>query len=114
MEHQHLLIAGHDQRLADPIHQHHALASQVAGELQGLRAEPARGLGRGKSSGLDPHLTPEFAHAQISRVAAARGVPAAKIAELVDTTTETRLLGIIGEPRVNVLALNLALDALQP
>jgi K+-transporting ATPase ATPase C chain len=65
-------------------------------------------------SGLDPHITPDFAHAQVARVAAARDLPAGKVAELVDSVAEGRLLSIIGEPRVNVLALNIALDALQP
>lgn len=62
-------------------------------------------------SGLDPHISPGYARAQIARVAKARGLADAVIAELVEKTTEGRLFGIIGEPRVNVLALNLAIDA---
>jgi K+-transporting ATPase ATPase C chain len=63
-------------------------------------------------SGLDPQISPEAARLQISRIAAARNMSVQKISELVDQTTEGPQFGFLGEPRVNVLKLNLALDQL--
>jgi K+-transporting ATPase ATPase C chain len=66
------------------------------------------------ASGLDPHISPASAEAQLARVAAARGVTPDRIQALVDRRTEGRQWGIFGEPRVNVLLLNLDLDRTTP
>ncbi|MCW0397092.1 Potassium-transporting ATPase KdpC subunit [Xanthomonas sacchari] len=62
-------------------------------------------------SGMDPDISVEAAHIQVARVAAARGLPPQTVAALVAAQTQPRQFGVLGEPRVNVLALNLALDA---
>jgi len=65
-------------------------------------------------SGLDPHISPAYAQEQIARAARARGLRQAQVQGLVAENTQGRTLGFLGEPRVNVLNLNLALDALRP
>ena len=92
------------------------LVERTSSEIERLRASGLNGqvpadAATASGSGLDPHISPEFAKAQVARIARARGLPEAEISANLDRLTEGRLFGIIGEPRVNVLLLNLALDA---
>ena len=80
----------------------------------GLSANIPADLVTASGSGLDPHLSPAAAMAQAGRIAAARGLPVATVRDLVTANTEAPLASVLGEPRVNVLALNRALDALGP
>lgn len=63
------------------------------------------------ASGIDPDISPEAARFQAARVASARGIPQSQVLTLIDRYTQGRTFGILGEPRVNVLAINMALDA---
>jgi K+-transporting ATPase ATPase C chain len=92
-----------------------ALVDHVAADVARLRQEQPEGplpadLVTASGSGLDPHISPAAAGLQMPRVARARGLTEAEVESMVQAATEGRLLGIFGEPRVNVLLLNLALD----
>lgn len=93
-----------------------ALADRVREDVAARRAEGVAGpvpvdLVTASASGLDPHLSPEAALAQADRVARVRGLPVGRVRLLVEAEVERPLLGFLGEPRVNVLGLNRALDA---
>ncbi|MGI4859887.1 MAG: potassium-transporting ATPase subunit KdpC [Janthinobacterium lividum] len=101
-----------------------ALVDEIKGRITALRAADPAGpanaaplpvdLVTSSASGLDPEISPAAAFYQMPRVARARGLAPERVRELIARYTQGRQLGMLGEPRVNVLALNLALDAAQP
>jgi K+-transporting ATPase ATPase C chain len=93
-----------------------ALIERVQGDIDALKKENPSApvppdLVTTSASGLDPDISPAAALFQVPRVAKARNMPEDRLRQLVKEHTEARLLGLLGEPRVNVLALNMALDA---
>jgi K+-transporting ATPase ATPase C chain len=96
-----------------------ALNDRIKEDVDKLKAENSSGsvpidLVTTSGSGLDPDISPEGALFQVPRVAKARNMPEDRVRQLVAENTIGRLVGLLGEPRVNVLALNLALDAAAP
>jgi K+-transporting ATPase ATPase C chain len=96
-----------------------ALVDRVKGDVDKLKEENPNAavpidLVTTTASGLDPHISPAAALFQVPRVAKARNMPEDRVRQLVNERVEGRLLGLLGEPRVNVLALNLALDGAAP
>ena len=95
-----------------------ALSVRIASDVQKAKTEDAitgpvpADLVTASGSGLDPDVSPASAFAQVARVSRERGLIEADVRELVERSVQPRLLGLLGEPRVNVLALNMALDAL--
>jgi K+-transporting ATPase ATPase C chain len=97
-----------------------ALTDAIKDRVAALRAADPTATGpvpidlvTGSGSGLDPHISPAAAAYQVSRVAQARSLAPERVRQLVTEYTEGRQLGLLGEPRVNVLLLNLALDSLK-
>ena len=95
-----------------------ALVDAVKGRIDALKAaDPGNvkpvpvDLVTASASGLDPHISPEAARYQLQRIAAARKLSIERVASLIDAHTQGRDFGLFGEPRVNVLLLNLALDS---
>jgi K+-transporting ATPase ATPase C chain len=94
-----------------------ALIDRVQGDIDKLKKENPSApvpidMVTTSASGLDPEISPEAAQFQVPRIAKARNLPEDRLRKLVDDNTEGRLFGLLGEPRVNVLLLNLALDRL--
>jgi len=95
-----------------------ALAERMKSDVEKLKAENPKApvpvdLVTASGSGLDPDISPDAAYFQVPRVARARGLAEDRIRGLVESQTRGRWFGLLGEPRVNVLELNLALDALK-
>jgi potassium-transporting ATPase KdpC subunit len=95
---------------------HEDLIARVRENAEALRAEAAGAVIPSdavttSASGLDPDISPDYAELQAARIAGARGVPVARVREVIAGHVQGRTLGLLGQPRVNVLQTNLALDA---
>ena len=110
-----ILLTGPDEATMEAVAAHLIrLAGKDAERLGGTPEHPVPiDLVTTSASGLDPDITPEGAYYQVARVAKARGLPEDAIRKLVAEHITPRTLGVLGEPHVNVLALNLALDAMK-
>jgi potassium-transporting ATPase KdpC subunit len=92
-------------------------AKSIEGDLPRIKKagiKPTADLIYTSGSSLDPHISPEAAKAQIERVAKTRGLQTSQLEQLISQSTDRRALGLFGEPGVNVLKLNLAVDTLKP
>jgi K+-transporting ATPase ATPase C chain len=101
-----------DRKLADTL-----IAQAIDSAIKNdgaIKGQIPADLVTSSGSGLDPHISPASAALQVARVAKARNIPPARVRELVAAHTESRQFGLFGEPRVNVLVLNLALDSIAP
>jgi K+-transporting ATPase ATPase C chain len=109
-----MAAAGSNQALTNPdlIETVDAAVAAIAAREGIAPADVPSDLATRSGSGLDPHISPDAARVQIARVAKARGVSERTVAVLVARATEAPQFGLLGQPRVNVVALNLALDAL--
>lgn len=111
-----MALAGSNQARTNPEMRARVEAARAgAARLHGVASSAVPSdLVTQSGSGIDPDIAPESAALQVERVARARGLPSRRVAALVAAHTEGRQFGMLGAPRVNVLELNLALDALPP